>query len=183
VWTKTSSLERYTIASLSPCTGGAVTPAETSTWTPMGGFMPVAGARMHIVGNFLVLTGHPATGPGMVYVVNPTTGAQASNMIVEGLKTSTLFTLDTTTYLVVGIPAAAVGGLKAGEVDLHVVDATTGMIEATPALQLHDAQPESGQLFGRSVATMLFNGEPIIVVAADAEVFAYYRTALYNVAH
>ena len=54
------------------------------------------------------------------------------------------------------------------------------MLNKASALSLHDAEPESGQLFGRSVTTMKFNDKQILVVAANSEVFAYYKTALYD---
>ena len=46
-------------------------------------------------------------------------------------------------------------------------------------LTLSDAQPESKQAFGRAVAVVPFDTKPLIVVAADNEVFTYFRTQLY----
>jgi NADPH2:quinone reductase len=69
------------------------------------------------------------------------------------------------------------GALKAGET-LLVHGGTSGI--GTTAMTLHDAQPERGQQFGRAVAVMPFNGEPVIAVAADNEVFVYFRSALYG---
>jgi hypothetical protein len=55
------------------------------------------------------------------------------------------------------------------------------MIDAAgPKLTLNDAEPESAQEFGRSVTTMKFNGQEILVVGAHNEIFAYYKTALYD---
>ena len=72
------------------------------------------------------------------------------------------------------------GSVIAGRVDVHSFDAATGTLSATPELQLSDAEPESGQLFGRSVTSMQFNGTQVLVVAGKSEVFAYYKTALYD---
>ena len=45
---------------------------------------------------------------------------------------------------------------------------------------LNDAQPESGEDFGHALTTMKFNGQEILVVGAHNEIFAYYKTALYD---
>ena len=182
VWSKSGSLFSYPIAALSPCNGGSLPAPGASAFTPTGGFMPAPGARMHIAGDFAILTGHPSsTRSGSVFVVQLSNTTQVGSTItVEGLRTSTLATLAGETYLVLGVPDRAVGGVASGEVDLHAFDSTNGTLDATPALSLHDADPESGQLFGRALTTMSFNGNPILVVGAKSEIFAYYRTALYD---
>jgi hypothetical protein len=101
-------------------------------------------------------------------------------MTIEGLQSSTVATFDSTMYLVVGVPDRPVNGVVAGQVDAYAFDMATGTLGDTPALRLNDAQPESGQLFGRAVTTMKFNDKQILVVAANSEVFAYYKTALYD---
>jgi len=62
---------------------------------------------------------------------------------------------------------------------VYPLDLTTG-IDETPAMTLHDAQPEADQVFGRTVAITPFNGNNVIAVGADNEVFLYFRTALYD---
>jgi hypothetical protein len=147
--------------------------------------MPGPGARVHVSGGYAILTGHPTTSrSGTVTVVALSTTMDPSlvgtPLTVEGLRTSALAVLGGETYLAVGVPDRSVDGLAAGEVDLHAFNTTSGVLDATPALSLHDAEPESGQLFGRTVTTMNFNGSPILVVGADSEIYAYYRTALYD---
>jgi len=183
VWTKTGSLISFPLAALSPCNGGMLPNPGNSTFTPPGGFMPAPGARLHVVNStFAILTGHPmTTRSGSIFVVNLSNLTQVgTTATIEGLRTSTVAVLGGDTYLTVGVPDRAIGGVAAGEVDLLAFNTTTGMLDATPALSLHDTDPQSGQLFGRTVTTMNFNGEPIIVVGADSEIFAYYRTTLYD---
>jgi hypothetical protein len=82
-------------------------------------------------------------------------------------------------YVVAGYPGDNVGGTTAGDVKLFPVSGMGG-IETSPMAVLHDAQPENNQSFGRAVAVMPFNGKPIIVVAADNEIFTYYQSPLYD---
>ncbi len=197
VWTKAGSLISYpltdpdatklTIATCSATAGGTGTLAwdgvNGDAFTPTAAIVPAAGARVHVVGGFAILTGHPTTSrSGSVFVVDlaSTDPAIMSKMTVEGLTTSTIAKLGTDTYLVLGVPDRSVEGVAAGAVDLITYNPSTGTLAATPSLSLHDAQPESGQLFGRAVTTMSFNGSPILVVSGDSEVYAYYRTALYD---
>jgi len=182
VWTKAGSLITYPLSALTPCTGGSLPLPSTTVFTPMGGFMPAPGARIHVVNGHAILTGHPTTTrSGSVFVVKLADMTQVGATItVEGLKTSTMAVFGTDTYLVLGVPDRSVEGTAAGEVDLHAFNTTSGMLDGTPALSLHDADPESGQAFGRGVTTMTFNGNPILVVGANSEIFAYYRTALYD---
>ena len=182
VWTKTGSLISYPISALTPCNGGNLPAPGATSFTPTGGFMPSAGARAHVVGGFAILSGRPSGGSaGSVFVVNLSNLTQVgSTLMIEGLRTTVTATLEGETYLVAGVPARNVDGVPAGEVDLHRFDAASGALDALPALSVHDTDPESGQQFGRAITTMAFNGSPILVVGAKAEIFAYYRTALYE---
>jgi hypothetical protein len=181
VWSKDGVLLRYTLSELAACSGNLAPAAGSTTFTSPS-FMPAPNARVHLYGTFAVLAGHATTSRnGQVLVVDLTTMTQVgTTLTVEGLKTSVLAELGTGTYLAIGVPDRSIGGVVAGEVELHEFTPATGALEATPAALLHDADPESGQLFGRALTTMQFNGSPILVVGADAEVFAYYRTALYD---
>jgi hypothetical protein len=69
--------------------------------------------------------------------------------------------------------------VKAGRVQVYRFTTTDGL-SAESVLTLHDASPESDQQFGRAIAVTQFNGTPVIAVAADNEVFFYFRTALYG---
>lgn len=86
---------------------------------------------------------------------------------------------DARRYVLAGMPTALVSGVAAGQVQVIGLDLATGLA-ATPELTLHDAQPESNQSFGRGVAALPYNGKTIIAVAADNEVFLYFRTSLYG---
>jgi hypothetical protein len=181
VWSKDGVLLRYTLTELAACSGN-LAPAAGSIAFTSPSFMPAANARVHILGTHAVLAGHATTSrTGQVLVVDLTTMTQVgTTLTVEGLKSTVLADLGSGTYLAIGVPDRSVGGVVTGEVELHELDTASGALDATPVALLHDADPESGQLFGRSLTTMQFNGSPILVVGANAEVFAYYRTALYD---
>jgi len=185
VWTKAGTLVSYPLSAFNAgglCETGSIGTPNATSFTPATAFMPAPGARVHISGNFAVLTGSIANSRNAsVFVVNLTTGAQVgSTLNVDGMKTSALGTIDGEAYLVVGVPDRSVEGVAAGEVDLHAFDTTAGTLDASPALSLRDSDPESGSLFGRAVTTMNFNGNSIVVVAAKSEVYAFYRTTLYD---
>jgi hypothetical protein len=179
VWSKAGAFFGIPMSSLTPCNGGML-PAPGSVFMTTG-LMPATGARVHVVGNYAILTAHPPTSRlGQVFVIDLSTVNQTDMMTIEGLRSSTLATFGTTTHLVVGVPDRPVNGVVSGQVDVYALDTTTGMLGDTPVLQLNDAQPDSGQLFGRAVTTMKFNDKQILVIAANSEVFAYYKTALYD---
>ena len=97
------------------------------------------------------------------------------------LKSSAVGTFDGKTYVALGMPSRSVDGLVSGQVELWEINPANGMIDAAgPKLVLNDAQPESGEEFGRTLTTMKFNNKEILVVGAHNEVFAYYKTALYD---
>jgi hypothetical protein len=178
LWAKTGAFFSVPIASLDPCTN---LPAAGATFTPPNAFMPGPGARIHLVGSFAVLTAHaPMSRMAQLFVVNLATMMMADSMMIDGLESSAVGTFGTGTYLIVGVPDRPVDGIVTGQVDAHALDMGTGTLTKTSALTLNDAQPDSGQLFGRSVTTMKLNDKQIIVVAANSEVFAYYKTALYD---
>jgi hypothetical protein len=179
VWARSGVLLRFALADVAACTGSTLTAAETVFTTSL---MPTAGARIDLVGAYAVLAGRSATSrTGQAFVIDTAAGtAVGSTVAFEGLHTTLVAELGGVTYLAVGVPDQNVGGVVAGHVQLHELDAATGMLSATAALVLHDADPESGQQFGRSLTTMQLNGNPILVVGATGEIFAYYRTALYD---
>jgi hypothetical protein len=99
---------------------------------------------------------------------------------IERLRTAALFEPgDGKRYVLAGLPTASVEGVTAGMVQVIEVSTATGVAES-PAMTLADAQPEDTQVFGRSVAALPYNGRSIIAVAADNEIFLYFRTALYD---
>nr|MDQ3341923.1 hypothetical protein [Myxococcota bacterium] len=117
---------------------------------------------------------------GFLALVNLTTMQLVGTPRTEnGIKTAALMVLGGKRYVVAGYPDAIVdGNTGAGQVQVLEVDTATGI--GNSVMTLHDAQPEGNQKFGRSVAVMPFDGKPLIVVAADNEVFTYFRTNLYE---
>jgi hypothetical protein len=179
VWTKAGNFFGIPISSLTPCNGGML-PAPGSGFMPTG-LMPAPGARVHIVGTHAILSAHPPSARmGQAIVVDLSNMGMTDTLAIDGLQSSTVATLDGATYFVAGIPDRNVDGVEAGEVQAFAFDMAAGTLGDTAALRLADAKAESGQLFGRSVTTMKFNDQQILVVAADSEVFAYYKTALYD---
>jgi hypothetical protein len=187
VWSKTGAFMGYDLTGLvAGCTTvGKATAAFTQS------FAPGSGARVHIVTagtkEWAILAAHADKATNGEVVVLDLAAADAvtapaqvgSTLTVDGLLSSTIAVFDNKTELVLGIPSAQVGNTTAGQVAIHDVDTTTGMVSDMPSAVLNDAQPENGQLFGRDVTTMTYNGKQILVVAASNEVFAYYRTSLY----
>lgn len=178
-WSTNGVFSGVAVSALTPCTGGLPTPGFSFTTT---GFMPGTGAKIHLVGNFAILAAHAGSSRmGQVFVVDIATMTQVGTPLsVDGLRSSTVAVLGTTTYVVLGAPDRAVDDLVSGQVDVYAFDTTTGTLGAAPALVLNDAQPESGEQFGRAVTTMKFNDKNILVVGANNEIFAYYKTALYD---
>lgn len=99
---------------------------------------------------------------------------------VDRLATATLFEPgDGKRYVLAGQPRATPRGVTgAGQVQAFELDLTTG-IAMTPAMTLFDAEPEEAQAFGRAVTVVPYNGKRILAVAADNDVYVYFRTTLY----
>lgn len=186
VWSKAGTLFAYDKAALDACTSTTpVAVAAGTTFTPAAAFAPGTGSGLHIVDDgthqYAVLAGSSSTS-GEVQVVDLEQSppvAVGSPLMASGLLSSTVATFDGMTFLVLGFPQNEVKNTAAGEVQIFDFDPATGMLGSSPAESLSDAQPDNGELFGRDVTTMQFNGKTVLVVAASNEVFSYYRTALY----
>lgn len=182
IWSTAGVFASVPVSALSPCNGGNL-PSFGQTFTSPG-FMPAVGSKIHLVlAKYAVLVGHAQTGASQILVVDTTNMTQVGTTITisEGVKGSAMGGYGGAVYLAVGMPTRSVNGLmSAGQVELYEMAPSTGILSTTPALALNDAQPESGQEFGHSVATMKFNGQEILAVAAHNEIFAYYKTALYD---
>ncbi|HWO23318.1 MAG TPA: hypothetical protein VNO30_31470 [Kofleriaceae bacterium] len=102
---------------------------------------------------------------------------------IDRLRTAALFQPSANVqqrYVLAGLPTADVRDVASGLVQVIELSTTTG-VAAEPTLTLADAQPEDTQVFGRSVAALPYNnGKNIIAVAADNEIFLYFRTNLYD---
>lgn len=96
----------------------------------------------------------------------------------EGVRSATVLTTSTGTYAVAGFPNALIGGTTAGQIMVYKIADGGGIDSATPVAVLHDAQPETNQAFGRSVVAMPYNGTQVLAVAADNEIFVYFRANL-----
>jgi hypothetical protein len=194
VWTADGKLlayDRDAMFAAGACTNAspAIVPLTVPGW---GNVNSIATGQISIVGDhFAVLAGHgdPAKGDmGNVLVFDLDTGTSASSPVTEtGLRGFALGQLGDKTYIALGFPGnnatPSDGGaaVQGGPVEVREIDPVTGNIGATIALQLSDAQPESGEKFGRAVAITDFGGMPILVVAASNELFSYYRTSLYDI--
>ena len=189
VWASNGKLLRYPPAIFNGALGNA---ACATTGVAPGAnafvstsFMPGKGSQIltfEVGGTdrYAVLQGHTDTGTGFLGLFNVDTMTMVGTARTEnGIKTAALMELAGKRYVVAGYPDAIVeGSSRAGQVQVFEVDTTAGVGSAV--LTLHDAQPEGDQAFGRSVAVMPFDGKPLIVVAADNEVFTYFRTTLYE---
>lgn len=146
---------------------------------------PVAGSQIHTFRAndvpYAVLQGHDDSGKGYLGLYNLATLAPVGSPLAEQtrVKTAALMELDGKRYVVAGYPTEVVDGVTSGLVRVFEIDLGTG-IASTPALLLHDAEPEEDQAFGRGVTVMQFNNRPVIAATADNDVFVYFRTNLYG---
>ena len=153
------------------------------------GFEPSSTSQiLRVDATHVLLVGRKTVGDtaGLLALYDVSTGTPAlvgAFNSASGLRTATLLELPGATggtdrFIVAGYPNFVIEGTPAGKVEVYPLDLTTGI--GTTAMTLHDAQPEDTQQFGRSVAAIPFNGQSVIAVAADNEVFVYFRTALYG---
>ena len=163
------------------CVGSMQQPlaGSTSATTP---FVPAKGSQIVMVDatHFLAI-GHKDLGNADsflgFYTIDPgtkTITATGVPVLIPDLRTAAVLTVGAKKYVIAGYPTAIIENVKAGRVLIFPLDMTAG-IDATPAAQLYDSQPEDNQQFGRAVAAMPFNGAEIVAVAADNEIFAYFE--------
>jgi hypothetical protein len=143
------------------------------------GFTPGHGSQiLPIDSSFVLLQGHqdPAKGNlSFLQIFNATTMMPVGPQVAkDGIRSAAILTTDGGQYVVAGFPGETVDGQTAGVVRVFKFDTTSGLSD-TPVATLHDAQPDNNQLFGRGVAVMPFNGKQVIAVAADNEIFVYFR--------
>jgi hypothetical protein len=89
------------------------------------------------------------------------------------LRTAAILDTGSQKYVIAGYPGESVGGATAGAVRLFKVSAAG--IDPNPAAVLNDAQPENNESFGRAVAAVPYSGKNIVAVAANNEIFMYFR--------
>jgi hypothetical protein len=174
-WGSNGKLYRYESSVFNGCTptkGPTGPVADTS-------FMPGKGSQiLSIDATHVVLQGHrDGDDASVLQMYNATAMTPVGAPVATGkLRTAAILDVGTDKYVIAGYPAALVSGKTAGQVVLYKISATG--IETTPAATLSDAQPEDNQSFGRAVAAVPFNGTSVIAVAADNEIFAYFRANL-----
>lgn len=176
-------LYQYAIASITGCSGRVAAAMESATAGPPaanGGYLALLDAT-HAVA---VALDSASTMSATATVFDLTTlepiAGQATPLAAPGARAATFGVLGGMAVLAIGFPTATVGGTEsAGEVDLYLVDATTG-VHADAAEVLSIPQADSDLVFGRALATMVYNGDTILAVGASNVVYAYYQTALYS---
>jgi hypothetical protein len=126
-----------------------------------------------------VLVSTPGAG-GKISVIdfttNPATFTQIATSGVAGLDSFMVanITGDSVNELIIGAPLADAGGSdRAGEVRIL----NPAGMEVAPAL--FDAEPQTEQHFGKSVAVVPYRDRKVLVVGAEGEVFTYFRTNFY----
>lgn len=195
VWTGAGQLLLYPggvfhgSAPRGPCMSDQHGPMATTTPVQTG-FQPGRGSQIVMLEErFALLVGRQDIGDSdsfiALYDLRAMNGGSFEPVLLGNpvttpdLRTATVLDDGSQKYVVAGYPNATFDGVRAGHVLLYPFDTSVG-IDSTPAMTLHDAQPESDQQFGRAVAVTEINGHPAIAVGADNEVFVYFRTALYD---
>ena len=140
-------------------------------------FAPTVGSQVLVFGNrFAILQGHNAD-LGFLGLVDLMTmqliGAPRTD---NGLKTASLHEVNGQVAVIAGYPLATFEGVNCGEARVFEIDTGVG-IAAAPTEVLRDASPEDGQSYGRALTSFEFNGQRIIAIAGDNEVFTYFRTS------
>lgn len=161
------------------CVGGVQQPIAGSAATTT--FVPAKGSQIVMVdARHFLAVGHKDLGNADsflgFYAISPAGAITAVGLPVtlSDLRSAAVLTVGAKKYVIAGYPTAIVENVKAGRVLIFPLDMTAG-IDATPAAQLYDAQPNDNQQFGRAVAAMPFNGDEVVAVAADNEIFVYFE--------
>lgn len=153
------------------------------------GFVPGRGSQILSIGSSLVLLvgHHDNDDTSLLQVYDATTLTPVGGSVsLPKLRSAALYddVPSTDQYVIAGYPGEIVDGVTAGVVRMFKLSASG--IEPQPAALFNDAQPDNNQSFGRAVAAMPFNGHTIVAVAANNEIFMYFRlnltdgTALYG---
>jgi hypothetical protein len=179
-WGASGTLYRYSGDVFNGCTM-PMAPAKPIASVDTG-FMPGRGSQiLTLDATHVVLQGHHETDDAsflQVYDVGatPPVPVGTSPVTLPKLRTAAIFDANGTRYVVAGYPTAVVGTATAGAVQIFKV--TPAGLDAQSATLLSDAQPVNNQSFGRAVAVMPFQGKQVIAVAADNEIFVYFRVQL-----
>jgi hypothetical protein len=158
--------------------------AHTMTTAPAanGGYIGLVGSSFAI----LVAYDSPSTTTGAVSVVSlGATPAQLGTSIatagVEAAQFGAFGAAPGMPALALGFPSRTVGTTTdVGEVELHMVDPTSGAVNGDVWETLSIPQADADLVFGRGLAAMTYNSSTILVVAASNVVYAYYETMVYS---
>jgi len=153
---------------------------EPKAPTPVAtGFTPSSGSQILALApgtGRILLQGRNNTA-GFLQVFDAETLAPVGGSVsLSGLASAAILDVGTTQYVIAGYPLENVDGKTAGKVLLFRIG--PGGLDTAPALTLNDAQPEGNESFGRAVAAMPYHGSNLIAVAADNEIFVYFRANL-----
>ncbi len=183
-WGANGKLYSYALADLMTCALTTAMPAPTSGTMIASritgvatNYTPATGSSVMVVGNsmstnrFVVLAGTGASGKVFVVRDDTTVATVGTPLDAANLQAAATGDFGTGTFVALGFPGSSTGG----EVELHEINTSTGALNATADKTLADAQPDSGEQFGRALAIMKFNGLNVLAVAAKSEVFAYFR--------
>jgi len=158
------------------------TPLASTNMASTPAFLPGHGSQiLTIDATHVLLQGHQdvAKGTGSFLQVYDTTTLSpvGAAITTDGMRGAAILNTGSAMYAVAGYPSSAVNGKATGKVLLFAIT-PAGFATDMPAETLYDAQPDSNELFGRCVAVMPFNGKQVIAVAADNEIFVYFRVQL-----
>ncbi len=163
------------------CAGGVQAPLAASSSLATT-FVPGKGSQIVMVDpTHFIVVGHKDLGSTEsflgYYSINPTaktfTAIGASITIAE-LRTAAILDNGAKKYVIAGYPTTITEDVNAGVVKLFPLDITAGINE-NAAATIYDSQPNTDQQFGRAVAALPFNGTNVVAVAADNEIFVYYK--------
>lgn len=150
-------------------------------------FLPGHGSQiLRIDDTHVLLQGHQDISKGngsFLQVYDITTLMPVGLMITkEGLRSAAVLSVGATNYVLAGYPQDTVSvddtSITGGSVAVFKLGASQAITAAEPSVILQDAQAENNQQFGRAVAVMPYNGQTVIAVAAQNEVFVYFRANL-----
>jgi hypothetical protein len=161
-------------------------PAGVSATGHDTSFVPGRGSQiLSIDATHVLLQGHHETDDAsLLQVYDASLNPVGGSVSLPKLRAAAILDTGTQKYVIAGYPGEIVGGVAAGVVRLFKVSAAG--IDPQPAAVLSDAQPENNETFGRAVAAVPFNGQPVVAVSAANEIFLYFRlnttdgTALYG---
>jgi hypothetical protein len=187
IWNSDGNLLLYDGSVFSGCTGTQA-PLAGSVAVQTG-FQPGKGSTIETFGDhFVLLAGHhdnDTASEMLVFDVSAMPGGMLTPLAIgtpiskEGQRSAVVLEIGAaptlSRFAVAGYPAEPIDGTVSGQVLVYPLDTTSG-IDAMAKLTLNDSQPDANESFGRALAIMPFNNSPIIVVSADNEIFAYYRT-------